>query len=221
MFLGRKEYGEKHRKYVIIAGIIFLISIIFAVLLVVGLVISMFSMASEIQFEQTVDLSFFSYFFLIIPIGAFLNSLFMFFLLYNLEDDIGKKFLISGIIIAMVVTIFLSFVTFQIANDWIIYAEDSINEMIKDPPHFSFTAESEIQDIFNRFTSDISSINLIGIIPNVFYLIAIYIPYKRIKSGELKPKTDSKNLYSKYCNNCGRPVPADSIVCAYCGKKFD
>ncbi len=62
-----------------------------------------------------------------------------------------------------------------------------------------------------------------GIIPSLLFLYAFYIPYNRIKNGELIPRalpSGQSPIPSRICPNCGRPIPLDSNVCPYCGNNF-
>jgi hypothetical protein len=75
------------------------------------------------------------------------------------------------------------------------------------------------------YTSRISQYSTLGIISNIFWLIALYIPYKRITDGDLFPKnTGSEGRPSppeRICPNCQKEIPMDARVCPYCGKNFD
>ena len=59
---------------------------------------------------------------------------------------------------------------------------------------------------------------ILSFIANLLLIFAVYIAYNRIKSGELKQVLPD---YLKRCPYCGRTGPADSIVCAYCGNRFN
>ena len=67
-------------------------------------------------------------------------------------------------------------------------------------------------------------VSLIGnTITNVLLIIALYIPYKRITSGELiSISTSTKTAESdRICPNCGKAIPFDANICPYCSKKFE
>jgi len=50
----------------------------------------------------------------------------------------------------------------------------------------------------------------IGLIGLILFIIGLVI------EGDNK----ISNQPSRYCPNCGRPIPMDAVVCPYCGKDF-
>ncbi len=54
-------------------------------------------------------------------------------------------------------------------------------------------------------------------------IIALYIPYNRINSGELVPITSKSNSgeSGRVCPNCGQAIPFDANICPYCSKRFN
>lgn len=223
MFFGRKEFGEKHSKFVIIAGIIFLINIMIIVIVYANYFLSIPSIVGSIDTSTpNVDLTVLkgalNNIFLIIPIGAFLNSLFFFFMFYHLEDKKGKIILSMGIIVSILIAVYLTFAGMQITAHWIDKFEIVVNDLIENPPFISFGTPDEIEDALLGFQSDMSKITVYGILSNIIFLIATIIPYRRIKKGELQPKLP---LNLKRCIYCNCINPSDSVVCAYCGNSFN
>ena len=68
------------------------------------------------------------------------------------------------------------------------------------------------------------AISILGVIPSIIYIIAMYIPYTRIKEGKLIPTIitldGSTVQIPRVCPNCSRQIPLDSALCPYCGKDF-
>ena len=60
-------------------------------------------------------------------------------------------------------------------------------------------------------------------ISNLLLVIALYIPYKRITSGELVPviPTTKSSEPDRRCPNCGQGIPFDAKICPYCSKRFE
>ena len=97
---------------------------------------------------------------------------------------------------------------------------DYLNEVIStenQPTNFSSTM---------AFTSRLSNINVLSVISNILWTIAVYIPYKRIKDGDLVPQSkkvydEASSVLDRVCPNCNRVIPNDANNCPYCGKRFD
>ena len=127
--------------------------------------------------------------------------------LYELENDIGKKVLYIAFIVSIVISFVIGFLN-----------AGEIGSIIDDR-----TSETALSSF--SYLSNISIYSTIGVISSFFWLIALYIPYKRISTGELIPNTiqlfDSKGPVSqRHCPNCGRVIPEDAKICPYCGKHF-
>jgi len=220
MFLGRKEYGEKHRKFVIYAGVIFLITVVFFVIYFIGLFVTIMNAVEVIGDQQPVDLGFFHSIFLVAPIGGFLGALYQFFLVYHLENETGKKLLYMVFFSFIIFTLAFSYHGYQVSQEWIPKVENTINGYIEDPPLFlmSYSIENDFEELTKEFYGKLSMIGVFTIVPNILLLIAIYIPYKRISSGELQTVLPN---HLKRCNSCGRVTQKEYRLCPYCGKTFD
>ena len=57
-----------------------------------------------------------------------------------------------------------------------------------------------------------------GIATSILLFFSLYVPYKRITSGELRTVLPS---HLKRCSNCGRVLRSDYAMCPYCAKKFE
>jgi MFS family permease len=208
--MGRKEFGEKHQNNVKNAVIIFCITIIVAIILVVAIAFVTFSAISSAVGTSSTD-SFVSPSFSIVIITlvvvtAVLGGLMYYFGLIELENETGKNILFAGIISSIIISIITSF--------YLVGMLGEIFGSISSPSSYSSLSLNQ----------NFGGIGILGIIPSLLFLYAFYIPYNRIKNGELIPKTfpsGQSQIPSRICPNCGRPIPMDSNVCPYCGKKFE
>ena len=213
MIVGRKEFGEKHSKFVIYALVLFIISFIVTLIFVVMIALAIYSAATSSSFSFA-ELSPLKNIFLMVPIVAVIGGFFNIFLVYELEDRNGKNILFLAFVVTVIVSFYIAIVGAQITDEWV----NSFNqEQQADSSYLSSYSTSDIEEKINDLQKDISKIGAIGIIGQLIYLIAFIIPYRRIKSGELSPVL-ADNL--KRCMNCGRVGPSDSAICAYCGKQF-
>lgn len=201
--LGRNEFGEKHQKNVMNAVIIFVINIVVVVILTIFIAFYTFSAISS---TSEIDATPFSGFIITIAIvGTILGGLMYYFALIELEDEHGKNILFAAIIISIAISIITS-----------IYIAGLMGEMFG-----SISAGSSPSSM--NFAQNAGGIGILGALPSLLFLYALYIPYMRIKNGELIPQIQSPYNPinpSRMCPNCGRPIPNDSLICPYCGRKF-
>jgi MFS family permease len=188
LIVGRKEFGEKHDKFVIYSVVILIVGI---VIVIIGTVITTFAgiagsmeasngevsmdyvemargMKSAVAFSQLGGI--------VVTIAAIL-------LVYNLENDIGKKVLflalIASIAVAIISMIFLPSVLDDLADD--------LEEM----------PEEDREDEFYKGLNKLGMYSGLGIISSILLIIGYYIPYDRIKKGELKPVTFPTGPYGQ------------------------
>ena len=199
--IGRKEFGEKHQKNVFNALIIYIINILFSAILSGAMVY--FAVSSILRSETY--LTPYTIFLLIIPIvSAILSGLMWYFALIELEDEKGRYFLYGGIISSICISIISS-----------VYIVGFLGELFGEISSTSGPALTGYQSL--------GGIGILGVIPGILFIIALYIPYYRIKVGELVPKVFlayGSNAPGRLCPNCGRGIPMDSLLCPYCGKRF-
>jgi hypothetical protein len=221
IFLGRKEFGEKHHKFIKYAIFVFIIYI--SVLIFSWAITQIINFTSYNPFSEpsdptsvvnslnnTIVISAISGI-----IGTIIAGLITIFGLYQLENNKGKKFLYLGYASSIVFSVIISLYMIIFFDD--IIGTDIIQQALNSESTTS-TSFSSFITIFQGI-GDILIISIIGgTITNIFYIISIYIPYKRIKTGDLLPELPS---HLKRCANCGKASPADSLVCAYCGKSFN
>ena len=202
--IGRKEFGEKHHKNVNLAVIIFVITIVFTIFFTIVVSAALyFSISSSIS---QIDSSPYSIILMIQSIvSAILVGLVYYFGLIELEDELGKKMLFTGIISSICISFINSIYYFGLFGE--------ISESI------SSNGGSSIMNL----NQNIGGMSIIGVIPSIFYIIAMYIPYARIKEGKLIAhllSSDGSGQPVRNCPNCNREIPFDSIICPYCGKNF-
>jgi hypothetical protein len=203
--VGRREYGEKHSKFAIYAAVIFVLSIVIAA--VFSIMISMINFISNSPTNTNIIL-------LQTPITSTIGGLVYLFLLYELEDKNGK------------IVLFLAFIATIIASILITVDAMSLYEKLMS----SIAAgETSFTNIFD-YISKISRTGIYSVIGSGLLLIALILPYNRIKSGELVPTPPKTGSFyggnatvtqDRLCPNCGRIIPFDSKICPYCRRKFE
>lgn len=203
--VGRREYGEKHSKFAMYAAVIFVLSIVIAT--VFSIMISMINLISNSPTNPNIIL-------LQIPITSTIGGLVYIFLLYELEDKKGK------------IVLFLAFIATIIAS---ILITVDIMSLYGELMSAIAAGETSFTNIFD-YISKISRTGIYGIISSGLLLIALILPYNRIKSGELIPTSPKTSSFyrgnatvtqDRLCPNCGRTIPFDSKICPYCRRKFE
>ena len=228
MLVGRKEFGEKHRKFIFYAVLVFIISIVVSVILVgISMFVTFASVSQSFTSESPDDMvDFFrNNNFMIITaittlISATLGGLIWIFGLYQLENKTGRIVLFAAYI-GMIITATI------VAISSMLVFEDLIGsggfEKLLNSSSFNSSSYTQLSSSF-PWIGTTAIFSLIGnTISNVLLIIALYIPYKRITSGELIPiSTSTKAAESdRICPNCGKAIPFDANICPYCSKKFE
>ena len=206
LIIGRKEFGERHSKFVIYALILFILSIVIPMIVVAGIVFTYVTSSMS----NGGDLSTMQDIFYIIPLSSIIGGLAYIFLLYELENKIGRYVLFIAIGVSIIISVVLSVNMGTVWNDTL-GSIDFENISPTDP---------EYTQTMNEFTQGISASGLYAIPNSILLLIALIIPYRRISSGELVPigATSSK---STKCPNCGWELPSDSTECPHCNLKIN
>ncbi|UCD13159.1 MAG: hypothetical protein JSW60_06265 [Thermoplasmatales archaeon] len=227
MLIGRKEFGEKHRKFIFYAVLIFIISIVVMVMITVVIAFMTFSYVSqtipngsENMTDVFINNNFFSTIFLFTPISAALGGLIWVFGLYQLENKNGRMVLFAAFICMVVTAVVVAISSMLFFGDWV--NSEAFKELINSSSYSS----SSYSQIFtgSQWIGTTGVYSLIGnTVSNVLLIIAMYIPYKRITSGELIPispptRSDEQN---RICPNCGEVIPFDAQICPYCSKQFE
>lgn len=207
LIIGRKEFGEKHSKFVIYALILFILAFVIPTIVIAGVT---FSYVTQ-SMGGNADPSFIQNIFFIIPLASIIGGLAYVFLLYELENKIGRMVLFAGFAVYIITSVVIAL---SIGSAF----EETLGSI-----DFENTNTLESSTITNEFTQKISSTGLYGIANGVLMLIALIIPYNRITSGELVPVLPATQTGEpeRRCPNCGRPIPMDANICPYCSKKFE
>jgi len=209
--IGRKEFGERHQKFVLYAVIIFIVGIIISS--VVGGIGTFITISQSMVNGSETDISWVGYSILTSTIiGSITGSLAYVFALYELEDKNGKRILYLAFIVSIIITIIIGF-----------FSIGAIEAMIADIS--SGGSSTDFTSSFT-YTSQITQYSSLGIISNILWLITLYIPYNRIKKGELVPQKTTvlgttKPSPERVCPNCQKEIPNDARICPYCGKNFE
>ena len=209
MVLGRKEFGERHRRFVVYAIILFILAVI---LPTIGIAASIFAYVASSIASNNFDIM--SNIAVWIIMAAILSGLSYVFLLYELEDRNGKIVLFSAFILTIIISIFVSI---NLIN---IFDETTENIIVQN------MTTQEITEFTSTLNQEISKTGGYSFISSIFTLIALIIPYRRILSGELVPISSiEKNQFEasskdedRTCQNCGRIIPPQATTCPYCGK---
>ncbi len=207
MILGRKEYTEKHRKFVVISLGLFILSVALSVIIVaVG-----FSSAIITKDISPIGNAMYA-----IPISSIFGGLAYVFLLYELEDKNGKIVLISAVILTIMISIFMAI------NIQSIF-EETFGSLIISPD----INTEEITELSNTFSQKVGEISAFSVINNLVMLLAFFMAYRHVNSADFpsaklnrsfSPEKSVKDEW--YCPHCGRAVPPDAHICPYCGKQM-
>ncbi|MFH1100961.1 MAG: zinc ribbon domain-containing protein [Methanobacteriota archaeon] len=208
MLLGRKEFGEKHQKFIFYAMLIFVITIVVMIIATVVVAFLTYSYVSSMMpGDSTNSTNFMNSTVISIMIIALISvvvtNLIWVFGLYQLENSTGR------------ICLFLYYI-FSIAMTTIIYVSMIRTGIV---PSTGIGTSS-----YSQWGGNTGLISFLGsILPNIFLFVSIYNPYQRISSGELIPiaPAESSAAADRMCPNCGRSIPFDARICPYCSKKFE
>jgi len=203
-FVGRKEFNDRHQRFVIYAVLLVGVNLIIVILLVI---IGVFLRISN----EGVYSSFLTVITTII--GVILGGLVYIIALYELEDKKGRYLLYFSYIVSIIFAVIIAFYTMSEVSGF-------INEVVStEDQQTNFSS-------MMTFFSGLSNVSILSVFSNILWVIALYIPYKRIKDGDLVPKfikTIGKehSIADRVCPNCNKAIPNDAIICPYCENKFD
>jgi len=226
--VGRKEFGEKHQqyiKYALFAVVGIIIITVITTILIAGLVFTAVSSSFSGDFtsgdyssiaDDFLTSGFLNIFFILAIVQAAIGGLVWVFGLYQLENDFGKRLLVGFYLISIVIAI---------VSVW------NAQTMISDIFETAFSDGTSSSDV-SQYLSNYMWVGVTGLITLVGTLLsnglllgALYIPYKRIKSGELVPTLQESTVttgtsHDRICPNCQKAIPFDAEICPYCGKHF-
>ncbi len=230
LFIGRKEFGDKHKKFVTWSLILFIISIIIAVFLVIYIVFSIFSAFSSVStLDGDINTNFIKDLFfniiLITVIAGIIDATYHLLMVHQLENKKGKTILYAAFIVTIItvlsVVIIVGPIVDELTNeinneanepDSVVWGEDYSSSQTG-----AMESDTSSQGI-ERFNTQLNLVSSLGIFGQMLFLFAFFIAYKRIKNGELVSALPS---HLKRCMDCGRVVQSDHVVCAYCGYQFN
>jgi hypothetical protein len=220
-----KEYGEKHRKFAIIAVILFIVGIVFSI--IVSLVSSINTGSYGLSSSIDIDITPLKNSFLLSPFAVIFTGLVYMFLLHELEDKKGKIVLYVAFIVLIVTSIITSYLGYTGFDNW----APAIEELIENADSLE-----SISTITSEMQKELGHTGIFGIIPNIIFLIAMILPLHRITTGNLLPAVkpsstesgevtknysidDYKETYmAKRCPKCGTSNKSDSKFCENCGE---
>ncbi|UCE73759.1 MAG: hypothetical protein JSV56_12135 [Methanomassiliicoccales archaeon] len=178
MMLGRKEFGEEHAQFTMYSLVAFIVG--FIVVIIGGIIMAFGMMAGglgSISTEETVDYPAMARGMMtgliISQIGGIIFTLGAILLVFRLENEVGIKILYLALIVSIIIAIVS-----------IILISSAVNDLAN---KLEETPEDQQEDEFLEGLSGLSYLNGIAIIGTLLLLIGYYIPYDRIKKGELKP----------------------------------
>lgn len=213
--IGYREFGEKHRKFLIISFIIFII------LIVLNIVTSVYQMMVVGDAASTGDLSGIVNIY-ILPIAAtIVGGLFYVFILHELEDLKGKVvlYIMLGCTIAIaVITAFFQYSNFDV---WAANVAELLSESTVSGSIFGMDLGTQnAQNIINQaIATEAYKYTIYGAIPMVLQFVAMILAFYRIKIGDLKsvPRAISRG---RRCSNCGMEIPEYAESCPKCGQFY-
>jgi len=217
IYVGRKEFGEKHRKFVTYALILVVISIIVQVGIVLISIFMSVSSFGQIDFTSETSFSL-AYLgdsmritYMVTPIAAILSGLIWVFGLYQLEDKTGRLILFAAYASLIVTSIVTTF-----------YGLLNIEEILA--MEIDYSSSSQLLSNY-QWIGQTAIVSLIGnTLTGILFIIALYIPYNRIRSGELTPmQSDLHQEVSsrRKCPQCNNEIPFNAEICPHCGKIFE
>jgi hypothetical protein len=186
MFIGRKEFGEKHAQFAIYSLIAIIIGVI---IVVIGSMISTFAaIAGGLESaDEGVTLDYVAMArsmktaLIFTQIGGISITIGWVLLVYFLENDIGKRILFLAFAASIIIAIIA-----------LIYAPPIFDDLAD---KLENTPEEEHEEEFYEGLTELNVIDGLAIIGSVLLLIGYLIPYNRIKKGELKPVTKPTQPY--------------------------
>lgn len=128
MFLGRKEFSKKHKNFVILSIILFIVSIIVTFILLVYFFFSLYSLASSTMFNDNVDVDvivniMYNFIFISLIIGI-MEAFYQLFIVHALEEKKGKTILYAAFVVTIITIISIGLIAVPLVNE----ISEEINE---------------------------------------------------------------------------------------------
>lgn len=206
---GYSEYGDSHKKFTMIALILFIAILIFGLIFIIVTVMATFSaMLSGYNFDGLKNALYFT------PIFAVLVGMIYLFLLYHIEDKIGKVILLFSFVLGIIVSVIIFYLGIPIIDKLI----GSID--------ISSVTSTAYQQVSTEVSLESTRLAIFNLPHNILLLVAIILPYMAIVSGKLQ-KIESKPIPQTYqtsaivmksCPKCGSKNNSESKFCEECGE---
>ncbi|RLF60212.1 MAG: hypothetical protein DRN27_00010 [Thermoplasmata archaeon] len=197
MLMGRKEFTKRHEEFITKAVVFLVLSIVSSMVIVIGsTVISAVSGSPNIYASS----------FLPALISSVLGGLVYVFALYELMDPKGRTLLYIAYIVSIGIALISSLYVLGLFGDV-----------------FGGEITTDLAPSAMNLVSSASKISVLGVVSSLLWAITAYIPFKRIKDGEIvaKIKTNEIHISKRICPNCSKNIPDDANICPYCGKQFE
>jgi hypothetical protein len=222
ILLGRKEFGEKHRKFITYALILFLIivviTIIFTALIALSVTTLVFSGISG--GDTTLNVSTFQSYITLSLINSFiiavLTGLVWVLGLYHLENKKGRMVLLAAFVFMIITAAVTVIGTTRMIDDW-------MSQGTLDPLFNQSASSSSYSQLLSStpWTGSTGIVLLLSqLLQSLLLFSALYIPFRRINTGEITPNLPSATAMQKRCPTCGRVIPHDANNCPYCGTQL-
>jgi len=213
-----REFGDKHRKFLLISLIILIIMIVVSVIQSAYQYMTISSIANEAISAGNFDYSPIKNVMYFSIVTSIISGLFYVFILHELENKIGKIILYVAYISSIVISIVITYLFISVFDSWSAQISDLIANSGSSGSIFdqSIGNWNALNKISQGLSNEITKYSIYSIIPSILWLIAMIIPFYRIHSGELQKVQRS----SFKCSNCGWDVPTSTQTCPKCGKFF-
>ena len=236
-----KEYGDKHKKFMIFTLIIILIVVVIAIVQAVYQMSITMSIASTVSGSDisSLDLSPLKNIFYFQIVTAIFSGLFYVFLLHELEEKIGKFLLYIAYSVSILTTSVIVYLSVANFDTWAQLVIDLVESQTSSSSSFFGTNLNSLgatSTIAQELSNQITKYSVFGIIPGILWLIAMILPFYRMQTGKfpMKPRAIQQQTYVNYnyppqnqmqptkkCPKCGSTISASSKFCINCGEKLN
>ena len=209
-----REYGDKHRKFLLITLIILISLIVVAIIQGILQMMAVGAAASSNDLSGLVNIYY-------LPVAtAIFGGLFYIFLIHELSDIKGRIMLYIYYGSSIAITVIIAVLNIINFDNWaantmkLIEESNSGSGFLMGMDIGSLNAQNTINQAFSIETMKYSAYS---IIPSIFIFIALILAFYRIHRGELKP-IPKPSVNVRRCPNCGMEIPQYSESCPKCGQ---
>ncbi len=178
VILGRKAFGSTHARNVLISILLFIIGIIFIGVAAVVLVTAIGAGFLGGSPNPAAVSSALNNYLIILAVGSIIGGLASIFFTYELQNKTGRMLLFAGYAANVAINVAVAFVVSQTISA-------VIAAMFPGGTYSPTAAAAALAD----FSSRVSSLALLSVIPALLYTAANYIAWSRINRGEIPPPT--------------------------------